>query len=75
MAGSTVLVVSCGSCGYVCRRVGAWSAYEQQAIESRPCPGCGAYTLRSPEPTPPGRPSRKFRVVKLGHSRPTRLAG
>jgi len=30
--------------------LGHWSTYEQQAIESRPCPECDCYTLSSPEP-------------------------
>ena len=42
--------VTCGSCDRSWQRAGNWSAFEQEAIESRPCPHCGAYTLRSPEP-------------------------
>jgi hypothetical protein len=43
--------VCCESCGHRWNLVGNWSEYERQAIESRPCPKCGAYTLSSPEPT------------------------
>ena len=43
--------VCCESCEYRWNLVGNWSEYERQAIESRPCPKCGAYTLSSPEPT------------------------
>lgn len=42
--------VSCGSCGHAWMQAGNWSAFEREAVESRPCPVCGAYTLRSPEP-------------------------
>jgi len=30
--------------------MGNFSEYERAAIESRPCPCCGAYTLTCPEP-------------------------
>lgn len=50
--------VRCDSCEHRWTLVGNWSEYERQAIESRPCPKCGAYTLCSPEPTPT-RPSGK----------------
>ena len=42
--------VSCGSCGHCWMLAGNWSAYEREAVESRPCPACGAYTLKCPEP-------------------------
>jgi len=45
--------VCCVSCGHRWNLVGSWSEYERQAIESRPCPKCGAYTLNSPEPARP----------------------
>jgi len=46
--------VSCESCELAWNWVAAGgSVYEREAIESRPCPGCGAYTLTTPEPTPP----------------------
>lgn len=47
--------VCCESCNHRWNLVGTWSEYERQAIESRPCPRCGAYTLSSPEPTKPTR--------------------
>lgn len=49
--------VCCGSCKHRWNLVGSFSEYERQAIESRPCPKCGAYTLNSPEPTRP--PAKK----------------
>ncbi len=42
--------VTCGSCNHAWKLNGNWSEYERQAIESRPCPNCSAYTLSSPEP-------------------------
>ena len=53
--------VRCVSCAHRWNLVGNWSEYERQAIESRPCPKCGAYTLCSPEPTRPnGRKPYRF---------------
>jgi hypothetical protein len=43
--------VACHSCGDSWQLAGTWSAYERDAMESRPCPHCDAYTLSSPEPT------------------------
>ncbi len=43
--------VACHSCGDSWQLAGTWSAYERDAVESRPCPHCDAYTLSSPEPT------------------------
>lgn len=37
--------VVCGSCSVNWPRVGQFSDYERESIESRPCPGCGLYTL------------------------------
>lgn len=42
--------VSCGSCEHTWKLTGNWSVYEREAVESRPCPCCGSYTLQSPEP-------------------------
>lgn len=52
--------VKCETCDHGWTRDGAWSEYERQAIESRPCPRCGAYTLASPEPAPGGKRRRAF---------------
>ncbi|HEY1187594.1 MAG TPA: hypothetical protein VGE74_08040 [Gemmata sp.] len=49
--------VTCGSCAFAWKRTGGLSDYERQAIESRPCPGCGAYTLSCSEPRP--KPARR----------------
>ena len=43
-------IVCCESCDHRWTMLGHWSTYEQQAIESRPCPECDCYTLSSPEP-------------------------
>jgi hypothetical protein len=37
--------ITCASCGHRWTAANAFSAYEQQAVESCPCPDCGAYTL------------------------------
>src|SRR5205807_2317799 len=46
----TRLTISCDSCGRVWAVASAYSLYEQLAVESCPCPQCGAYTLCLPEP-------------------------
>ncbi|MBY0456915.1 MAG: hypothetical protein K2V38_06230 [Gemmataceae bacterium] len=52
--------VVCASCALSWKRAAEPSDYEQQALESRPCPGCGAYTLRCSRPQPhPARRSRR----------------
>lgn len=52
--------VGCASCDLTWKRAGGLTDYERQAIESRPCPACGAYTLTctSPRPTPARRETR-----------------
>jgi rRNA maturation endonuclease Nob1 len=52
--------VRCQDCGHAWKLVGHWSHYEREAIESRPCPSCGAYALASPEPRPNAQPRRAF---------------
>ncbi len=49
--------VGCAGCERRWDRVGNYSEYERQAVESRPCPGCGGYTLvcREPQPRPATR--------------------
>ncbi|MBX9579983.1 MAG: hypothetical protein K2X87_06705 [Gemmataceae bacterium] len=44
--------VACGSCELHWVRPAGVGEFERQAIESRPCPACGAYTLTCPEPKP-----------------------
>jgi hypothetical protein len=44
--------VACGSCELNWTRPAGVGDFERQAIESRPCPRCGAYTLTCPEPKP-----------------------
>jgi hypothetical protein len=41
----TRFIVSCESCGLSWMVARSFSIYEQQTIESSPCPQCGAYTL------------------------------
>ena len=68
--------VTCGSCAHGWTLAGNWSEYERQAIESRPCPRCGAYTLNSPAPTPPPARGRKNPLpVRAVEPRKVRLAG
>ena len=58
-----VWTVSCESCDLSWVRAGGGvSDYERQAIESRPCPCCGAYTLACPEPGPAAPARRKNRT-------------
>jgi hypothetical protein len=51
--------VACGACGFGWHRAGVVAEYERQAIESRPCPGCGLYTLACREPKPAARKGRR----------------
>ena len=60
--------VCCESCEHRWNLVGHWSEYERQAIESRPCPECGAYTLSSPEPT--RQPSKRPMFNRRGRWQP-----
>ena len=39
------ITITCASCGHRWEVANAFSVYEQQAVESCPCPDCGAYTL------------------------------
>lgn len=55
-AGNWVIV--CGSCALEWKRSGPLTDYEQLAMESRPCPVCGSYTLCC-QPTPPQTPRRQ----------------
>jgi len=54
--------VCCGSCEHSWNLAGNWSDYERQSVESRPCPRCGAYTLKCPEPM---KPKPRLRVNKF----------
>jgi hypothetical protein len=47
--------LTCGSCHLSWHRVGNFSEHERGAIESRPCPRCGAYTLGCRESKPAAR--------------------
>lgn len=63
-----IWVITCASCGVSWKRLRPVSEFEQLALESHPCPACGAYTLSCRGPKPPERP------VRMGHSRDERLA-
>jgi hypothetical protein len=39
------LTIKCASCGHEWLTAAPFSLYEQQAVESCPCPHCAAYTL------------------------------
>jgi hypothetical protein len=59
----TPLIITCESCDQAWTVVSTFSVYEQQAVESCPCPHCGAYTLCFHEPAPgdAGRAARRRR--------------
>jgi hypothetical protein len=65
-------VVACGSCDLNWVRAGGLTDYEQQALESRPCPACGAYTLTCTE----GRKAtaRRARGKPPARAEPLRVA-
>jgi hypothetical protein len=42
--------IACENCKRAWKTNAAYSIYERQATESRPCPQCGLYTLRCEEP-------------------------
>src|SRR5207244_2439199 len=44
------LKIHCASCGQTWSLKIAFTVYEQQAVESSPCPRCGASTLCCPDP-------------------------
>jgi hypothetical protein len=44
------LTITCVSCGQAWTVANTFSIYEQQAVESCPCPHCGAYTLCCHDP-------------------------
>jgi hypothetical protein len=54
----TELTIRCISCGQDWSVRKAFNLYEQQSVESYPCPQCGAYTLCCDAPADEG-PSRE----------------
>lgn len=42
--------IRCDGCERLWSVAGILSFYEKQAMEARPCPQCGGYTLRCEEP-------------------------
>lgn len=67
--------VACHSCGYSWLLAGNWSAYERDAVESRPCPHCDAYTLSSPEPTAAPARRRAPWLTTVARAEPALRAG
>jgi hypothetical protein len=54
--------ITCESCERIWSVPRSFSVYEQQAIESRPCPHCAAYTLSCcPEPETDSDESAAYR--------------
>ncbi len=47
------VTIVCESCERLWALACCLSIYERQALESRPCPHCGAYTLSCHEPLKP----------------------
>jgi hypothetical protein len=57
--------INCASCGQEWLTAVPFSVYEQQAVESCPCPHCGAYTLccdHAAEAVGAGRIARALRA-------------
>jgi phage terminase large subunit GpA-like protein len=60
---------------------GAFSFYEQQTLESHPCPHCGAYTLACSEPANKPVKSQRMRILRRAlraqtpHTSPKLIAG
>jgi hypothetical protein len=46
----------------------SFSFYEQQTLESHPCPHCGAYTLSCSDPASKTAKAHKMRVLRRGLS-------
>jgi len=64
------LTISCASCGQSWSVPTPFSIYEQQSVESCPCPHCGAYTLCCREPAlVPRRPEYARRPLQTSTSR------
>ena len=64
------LTIKCASCGHEWLAAAPFSFYEQQAVESCPCPHCAAYTLCCQEPAeaapvPHRSASLKRRIVPV----------
>ncbi len=76
--------VVCLGCGHTLERTGSFSLYEQQAVESSPCPACSRLTLSLREPCGDRRQelSRRrrerttaaLREIVAGAARPDRKA-
>ena len=60
------------SCGQDWMIANSFSVYEQQAVESCPCPHCGAYTLccREPAELPAAQKAQRLRQRQAVSVRP-----
>jgi hypothetical protein len=56
-------IVFCETCERTWSTANAFTVYEQQSIESRPCPACWAYTLSCREPEAPKSLSLRPRLA------------
>src|SRR6266545_2526285 len=70
------LLISCESCDRHWAVATPYSLYEQQTVESCPCPHCGAYTLSCPEPAePPQRRGSRRHSSGDNHRATRRIVG
>ncbi|OWK47392.1 hypothetical protein FRUB_01091 [Fimbriiglobus ruber] len=67
--------MTCGSCDRSWKMTGNWSALAREAVESRPCPSCGAYTLNCPEPEPLKARGRRYPWTLIASVEPARVSG
>jgi hypothetical protein len=61
--------IVCETCQRLWAVVGTLSFYERQAMEGRPCPQCGAYTLTCEDPPPRDRSGQRPRRPALSSFR------
>jgi hypothetical protein len=60
--------ITCESCEGTWSLACSFSFYEQQTLESHPCPHCGAYTLTCGEPTGERARGHTMRTLRRGLS-------
>ena len=59
------LTIACETCERLWTLGAQLSFYEQQALESRPCPHCGAYTLTCQEPAAETAPAGRWQSTMV----------